>query len=67
VAKPPRHQRYRQRQAGHEVPRREPEPEHRGRREGRDQQLRSERRGAQAGGHLDLADAWHRARDLLAP
>ena len=66
VAQPPRHQRYRERQAGHEVPRREPEPEHRGRHEGRDQQLHREGRGAEAGGHLDLADAGHGARHLLA-
>ena len=61
----PRDQRNRERQRGHQVPRREPEAEH-GRREERGhEQLRAESRRAQARGELHLAHVRHRPRQLL--
>ena len=60
------HERERQRQAGQQVPRREPEAEHRGRGECGHEQLRAERRGAEAGSHQGSARLGHRLRQPLA-
>ena len=62
----PGHQRDRQRQRRQQVPAREPEAEHRGRAERRDEQLRCQHEGAEPGRQLDVAHARHRARNSFA-
>ena len=59
-------QRHGQRQGGHQVPRWEPEAEHRGGEEGGHEELGAEGHGAEAGGELGVADARERAREVLA-
>jgi hypothetical protein len=66
VSQPPGDERHRERQPGQEVPRGEPEAEHRGGEEGGHEQLGPERERADAGGQLDVAHRGHRARDPLA-
>ena len=66
VAQPPGDQRDRQRQRREQVTRREPEAEHRRGEQGRDEQLRAERGGADGRGELDLARARQRAREPVA-
>jgi hypothetical protein len=48
------------------MPRREPEAEHGGGDEGRDQKLHADRGGAEPSGQLDLADRGHGAREPIA-
>jgi len=66
VAQAQRHQWERQRQAGQQVPRWEPEAEHRRRHEGGHDQLSAERRGAERPGKLDLAHSGQRLCQPLA-
>jgi hypothetical protein len=66
VAHTPGHERHRERQRGQQVARREPEAEHRRSEECRDQQLRAERSGAEAGCELDLANPGDRVRQPVA-
>jgi hypothetical protein len=66
VSHPHRNQRERQRQGGQQVPRREPEAEHRGRDEGGHEQLRAERGRAQRRGSERRSDLRHRLHEPLA-
>jgi hypothetical protein len=66
VPEAPGDERHGQRQSGQQVPRREPEPEHRRRKKGRHQHLRSERGGAYARRELDLTHSRYRPRDAFA-
>ena len=66
VAKAPGHERDRQRQPGQQVPRREPEAEHRGGEEGGHEQLHAQRRRAQRRRHLDPPHLRHGACHPLA-
>ena len=66
VAQAEGHERHGERKRRHQVPRREPEAEHRGGEEGGHEQLGAEGHGAEAGGELGVADAGERAREVLA-
>ena len=66
MPQPPGHQWDRQRQRHQQVPCRKPEAEHGRREEARDEELRAERGGAQAGRQLDLANGGQDAREPVA-
>jgi hypothetical protein len=66
MSQPPRDQRDGQRQRRQQVPRREPEAEHRGGQEGGHDQLGAQRGGAEARGHLDPPDPGNGAREPVA-
>ncbi|MEA2365676.1 MAG: hypothetical protein QOI32_1188 [Thermoleophilaceae bacterium] len=65
MPQPPGDQRHGERQRREQVARREPEAEHGGGRERRDEQLRGERGGAEPGDELDPACAGHRLAELV--
>ncbi|CAN5237250.1 hypothetical protein BH20ACT20_BH20ACT20_03020 [soil metagenome] len=67
MAQAQRHQGHGQREAGQQVPRREPEAEHRGGEEHGHEHLSPERGGAHRGGTLHRAQVGQRARQQLAP